>query len=553
MHLIQSLASGINGAANGSVTLLKRGTSTPTIYYPDFEATQTLNAQPIALDSNGGVVVYVSELVDVLVRDSSGVLVREFVAGDNAQAVEVTSPAFTGINYTSGQSGVGLPTTLQQTFASLLSSFGTTDYKVLVNGSAVTMQVAVAGLAGVLFNVKSYGALGNGAADDGTAIDAAQTAAVAAGGGIVFFPPGTYRRTTTLALAAGVTLMGSGGRASKLAFDNAALVQGVLFAGGTPTTGIQGLWIGAITAFPGILLYQSAAGRLVVRDCTLGADANVTGNLFRNDGTTFASMTLLSGCWFEAKAGAVSMLFGLAQANRTIFHDCDVVNSQATGVNHADYIGGWTFEACRFDSSTVSAGVTKYINCAPNPIFGGGTIRGCYFGDNATIKPIAIFNTLATPSVDPLESDNIFGQALGFTNITPYAYTTDGYANPGSTRIGAHLSRLASVECYGTHTAATITVNPKANGVTTIQQTSGAALAMSGTFGSQGDTWVLQVTNTSGGALTVTPNGLWFGNVDGAATFNVANNTTRRIQFSFLPLVTGSGGFWQQTAPSVQS
>lgn len=42
------------------------------------------------------------------------------------------------------------------------------------------------------FNVKSYGAQGNGVDDDRPEIEAAMAAAVAAGGGIVYFPAGTY-------------------------------------------------------------------------------------------------------------------------------------------------------------------------------------------------------------------------------------------------------------------------------------------------------------------------------------------------------------------------
>lgn len=42
------------------------------------------------------------------------------------------------------------------------------------------------------FNVREFGATGNGTTDDTAAIQAALTAAVAAGGGVVFLPPGTY-------------------------------------------------------------------------------------------------------------------------------------------------------------------------------------------------------------------------------------------------------------------------------------------------------------------------------------------------------------------------
>lgn len=69
------------------------------------------------------------------------------------------------------------------------------------------------------FNVKDYGAVGNGSASDTAAIDRAITAANAAGGGTVRFPSGTYRSpksihmksNVTLQLDAGATIMGAKG------------------------------------------------------------------------------------------------------------------------------------------------------------------------------------------------------------------------------------------------------------------------------------------------------------------------------------------------------
>jgi hypothetical protein len=50
---------------------------------------------------------------------------------------------------------------------------------------------------GQVYNVKAYGATGNGTTDDTTTIQAAITAAIVTGG-IVYFPPGTYKTTATL-------------------------------------------------------------------------------------------------------------------------------------------------------------------------------------------------------------------------------------------------------------------------------------------------------------------------------------------------------------------
>jgi hypothetical protein len=71
------------------------------------------------------------------------------------------------------------------------------------------------------FNVKDYGAVGNGTADDTTAIQAAITAAAAEKtGGVVLIPPGTYKTTKTLTVPSRVSIVGFGGEASTVAPSN---------------------------------------------------------------------------------------------------------------------------------------------------------------------------------------------------------------------------------------------------------------------------------------------------------------------------------------------
>lgn len=64
------------------------------------------------------------------------------------------------------------------------------------------------------YNVKSYGAIGNGVANDTTAIQDAINAANAAGGGVVFLPTGTYLINSALTLYTGITLRGAGTEAT---------------------------------------------------------------------------------------------------------------------------------------------------------------------------------------------------------------------------------------------------------------------------------------------------------------------------------------------------
>src|SRR5947209_17976975 len=62
-----------------------------------------------------------------------------------------------------------------------------------------------------VFNVKSYGATGNGTTNDTPAINKAITSANKAGGGIVEFPSGTYLAGGSIHLLSNVTLRLDGG------------------------------------------------------------------------------------------------------------------------------------------------------------------------------------------------------------------------------------------------------------------------------------------------------------------------------------------------------
>jgi hypothetical protein len=64
-------------------------------------------------------------------------------------------------------------------------------------GSGITLAGRMWDEGEQVFNVKAYGAVGDGSANDTTAVQAAINAAAANGwGGIVFFPPGRYMCNT---------------------------------------------------------------------------------------------------------------------------------------------------------------------------------------------------------------------------------------------------------------------------------------------------------------------------------------------------------------------
>lgn len=108
------------------------------------------------------------------------------------------------------------------------------------------------------YSVKDYGAIGNGVADDTTAIQQAITDCNANGGGVVYFPPGTYA-VTQLALTGtdGVQLIGCGAASSIKWAWNAATAAGSLLtiSAGAQHTAIR--WL----KFDGAGLSNPAASR----------------------------------------------------------------------------------------------------------------------------------------------------------------------------------------------------------------------------------------------------------------------------------------------------
>src|SRR5256886_5833128 len=82
---------------------------------------------------------------------------------------------------------------------------------------AILASIVTAALAGLAvgyiapasaaaFNVKDYGATGNGSTNDTAAINKAINAASTAGGGVVEFPAGTYKSANSIHLKSNITL-----------------------------------------------------------------------------------------------------------------------------------------------------------------------------------------------------------------------------------------------------------------------------------------------------------------------------------------------------------
>lgn len=78
------------------------------------------------------------------------------------------------------------------------------------------------GLMGPVYNVKAFGAVGDGVTNDRTAVNAAITAANAAGGGVVWVPPGVYAVAGAILAKPNVLLQCSGRNVTTLRMTAAA-------------------------------------------------------------------------------------------------------------------------------------------------------------------------------------------------------------------------------------------------------------------------------------------------------------------------------------------
>lgn len=188
------------------------------------------------------------------------------------------------------------------------------------------IEQAVADLKGVTFNVRDFGAKGDGLTNDSSAIQLAIEAAYAAGGGVVWFPDGTYLLLTALNLRSGVVLGGAGR-------DKVTLKAGGVFDFG---------WYGMVRVH-GVQGTATQISDCRIHDITIDADNQTnalplslagverfraSGCVFKNaDGATTAGGVIVSGGTF---AGAYNIPY--ASSNDVRFVDCEFGPSTTDGV-----------------------------------------------------------------------------------------------------------------------------------------------------------------------------------------------------------------------------
>lgn len=546
MHCIDALVAGIRGAENGTVRLQKRGSATLAAFYNTFEGPEgsTTPTGELTLDAFGRRVVFVNELVDVLVKNSSGATVCEFVAGDNASSVEVISPSFTGIDYEDGSSGPSLPVDLQTVLGRLIASFGTTNFNVLSGGVPKTMTSIVAAVLGDrIFNVKSsdYGAVGNGISVDTAAIQAALNAASAAGGGIVFFPAGTYLTDAVLSVPDKVTLLGCGPSVSiiKLNSTTARILE--------RTAGV----ISPLTVM------------------FLGFEYSVGNPNSPSIVNTQSIPVVIIGCRFGTQGQFLQ--YGAIQlsAGQLLAFGCDIV-MHSGGAERAIELTGTAYGiivGCKITHSTGTIGSTAVIRFAGS----GGQVIGCTLDmSNAAGGAGATLIAWSALTTGGCAAGNTFRGSSG-SNITDFALPANAtgfmeagnmYVNPiirsspvstalAADHEGVGLQAREGRRRYISDNGAAITIDAGQYGEVELRRTSNAISTLTFTTPpGAGHMFSLVVNNDNG---VVTGNLTPAGPVKGLAVFTVNANNVSIYTFRSYENVAAGGGagafYWSLVGP----
>lgn len=166
-------------------------------------------------------------------------------------------------------------------------------------------------------NVKAFGAVGNGVADDTTPITDAISAV--SGGGTVFFPPGQYKVTSAISMTtpdlklhgAGATLARSGGSVLTFGVSNVRdiHIEGIKFLNSTNAVSFDGPNYATRVTFSrcqfesnATAVRVAAAGQLLgarFRDCLFLSN---TGDVFNHIGGTYMNNVSFEDCWWQGPA-----------------------------------------------------------------------------------------------------------------------------------------------------------------------------------------------------------------------------------------------------------
>lgn len=512
MHLVETLAAGVEGAQSGTATFFLRGTGTSAAshLYNEFEKLTQPGTNVITLDANGAAEVYTDVYCDVVLKTSGGATLRTITVGDNANCVEVISPSFTGTSYTGSPTAASQPVTLETVLDRWLTSAGAIDWKVLVNGVATNLSSALNQVAGLFLNVKSstFGAVGDGSTDDTAAIQSAITAA-GNGGSVIFFPPGTYKVSGLTIGINNCCFMGSGAGSSIIAGSASAVIVQItdhVFTGTKRFTnmGFKDL-SGGTTA---IEVQQTQT--VEITGCTFDMTHLVNG-VKRTSTAGITRVMVNDSTFMNLGASTTSAL-----ANASGDGQCQTLVNNSVFILSAGFTGAtvqgpdFSITNCSFDGSSVTSGSYSHITPQSNidhSIY-LGTVTGCRFSDGGSSGFAFTFPNTGGSNCAFSESTNAFSGFVnnltisGTGNEGTYKLPAGGIQN--SIYLGSRLGRQNSL-ANSSSTTVTLSYAAYSRQFVTITHTNASALTVTIDAGLLAPvTGFVTVLNVSGNTRSIT-------------------------------------------------
>jgi hypothetical protein len=474
-------------AASGTLSFFAVGTLTPAVVYSDDALSQAIT-QPIVLDADGKspTAIYTATALRAIINTASGATLADIerIDGDRAELVKVSNANWTG-------------TDVNSILSTLAGSLGGTDGQYKDAGAGAVGRNINTKFSEVQVSVKDFGAVGNGVANDTTAIQAAINRIIQLGGGTVFVPPGTYNLSAelTVAPASGsisVTFLGAGFTVSIIAQTSSSANTITCSGANLAVLAMNGVGLAATST--------SGAGIQMVSGVPLIAESlSITGH--EN------CITNLSGSALASTSKMVSITASSMYSRTASTGSCLSGNLANVSITNSALGGGGTvntFYCVRFTDAGTTAGTSFYLVNSILQSQGAGGGGGIIMGNtpvpgNVTVR--ALFLTGAT-SVGPY-AVSIGASCQSVIDIVQLG--TGGYMNDARTsgdqaatvtttsNVFVNPGRLMRINATVAAIAITVIPTPAANGTQIM-----------------GTTFDVICANNSGGAVTWTFNsGPW--------------------------------------------
>lgn len=417
-------------AASGTVSLYQPGTLVAVTAYSDDALTQPVT-QPVSLDANGKTLLplYVSAPVRAIIRAQSGATLYDITRldGQRAEIVSLVNSSFPA------------SPTVDAALTAVGGSFGGTNGLFLATGAGAVQRSFQSAMSDVFFNVKNYGAVGNGIADDTSAVQNAITAAAAVGGGTVFLPPGTYLINAALTIAsspASVSVVGSSRGVSIV--KTSSTTANAFTVTSVGVVSFRQFTIAAATSSSGSGISVATGGNLVVDTVAISGFANgiattasalyaqnalVNGSTAGLAQTGASSTSTVIGGQYTSGSGSGITVSGLNTA-------LQIVGATVGGSSIAIDLGSG---ASMYAYGVINSGGSLVVGYRANAAAGAIFHQGCNWGDGgvtdsrtgAPVNYSLSTNTAVTPL--PNQTDVVRIVATAAITVTVNAPANMGF------------------------------------------------------------------------------------------------------------------------------